>query len=49
MKITKMDILKLERIARRNVEIELRLPKLKSSIVKSKKTYNRKDKHKKSI
>ena len=46
MKITKLDILKMERTARRNIEIELRLPKLMSTVFVSKKTYTRKVKHK---
>lgn len=50
-KITQNDILKMERAARRNVEIEAGLygAFTKNAVHKSAKTYSRKDKHKKSF
>jgi hypothetical protein len=41
LKITKEDVYKMERAARRNTEIELQLPRVKHSVHKSKKDYNR--------
>jgi hypothetical protein len=41
LKITKEDIYKMERAARRNAEIELQLPRIKHSVHKTKKDYNR--------
>jgi uncharacterized C2H2 Zn-finger protein len=41
IKITKEDIYKMERAARRNAEIELQLPRIKHSVHKTKKDYNR--------
>lgn len=50
-KITQSDILKMERAARRNAEIEAGLygAFTKNAVHKSAKTYTRKDKHKKSF
>jgi hypothetical protein len=50
-KITKNDILKMERAGRRSAEIEAGLygSFTKNVVHKSVKTYTRKDKHKKSI
>ena len=50
-KITKNDILKMERAARRTAEIESGLygAFTKNAVHKSDKTYTRKDKHKKSF
>lgn len=42
-KITKEDVYKMERAARRNAEIELQLPRVKHSVHKSKKDYNRQE------
>ena len=50
-KITKDDILKMERAARRNAEIEAGLygAFTKNKVHKSKKSYTRKDKHKSTL
>jgi hypothetical protein len=41
VKINKEDIYKMERSARRNADIELQIPRVKHSVHKSKKDYNR--------
>ena len=40
-KITKEDVYKMERAARRNAEIEMQMPRVKHSVHKSKKDYSR--------
>jgi len=45
MVITKEQILKIERTARRNVDIELQVPRVANNVHASKKTYKRKAKH----
>ena len=48
-KITKEQIYKMERQARRNVDIELQTPRCRNTVHKSAKQFTRKDKHKKRL